>query len=58
MGGNVITSLHNRMITRLDYQITAINPLTTNVPHYIETGQLICNANHLTCFYMMENIGR
>ena len=33
------------------------NPLTTNVPHHIETSQLICNANQLTGFYMMGNIG-
>ena len=35
-----------------------LNPLTTNVPHYIETSQLICNENQLTGFYMMGNIGR
>ena len=35
-----------------------VNPLTTNVPHHIETSQLICTANHLTGFYMMGNIGR
>ena len=29
------------------------NPLTTNVPHHIETSQLICNANQLTGFYMI-----
>ena len=34
------------------------NPLTTNGPHNIETSQLICNANQLTGFYMMVNIGR
>ena len=33
------------------------NPLTTNVPHHIETSQLICIANQLAGFYMMENIG-
>ena len=33
------------------------NPLRTNVPHHIETSQLICNANQLTGFYMRENIG-
>ena len=32
--------------------------LTTHNPHYIETSQLICNANQLTGFYMMGNIGR
>ena len=36
----------------------AVNPLTTNVSHYIETGQLICNTNRLTGFDMMGNIGR
>ena len=35
------------------------NPLTTNVPHHIENSQLICSdANQLTSFYMMGNIGR
>ena len=34
-----------------------LNPLTTNVPHYIKTSQLICIANQFTCFYMMGNIG-
>ena len=33
-------------------------PLTTNVPHLIETSQLICIANQLTGFYMMGNIDR
>ena len=27
-----------------------INPLTANVPHHIETSQLVCNANQLTGF--------
>ena len=36
----------------------SINPITANVPHHIETSQLIWNANQLTGFYMMENIGR
>ena len=34
-----------------------VNSLTTYVPHHIETSQLICNANHLTGFYMMGIIG-
>ena len=34
----------------------AVNPLTTNVPHHIETSQLIFNPNQLTGFYMMGNI--
>ena len=37
--------------------VLAFNPLMTNVPHYIETSQLICIANHLTGFSMMGNIG-
>ena len=32
------------------------NPLTTNVPHHIETSQLICSANQLTGFYMMRTL--
>ena len=39
----------------LEFQL---NPLTTNVPHHIETSQSICNAIQLTGFYMMGNIGR
>ena len=35
-----------------------LNPITTNVPHHIETSQLICNANKLTGFFMVRNIGR
>ena len=35
----------------------SVNPLTTNVPDRIETNQLICNANQLTGFCMMRNIG-
>ena len=34
-----------------------LNPLMTNVPHHIETSQLIWIANQLTGFYMMGNIG-
>ena len=33
-------------------EIEALNPLMTNVPHHIETSQLICNGNQLTGFYM------
>ena len=36
----------------------SFNPLTTNVPHHIETSQLICHANEVTGFYMIGNIGR
>ena len=34
-----------------------VNPLTTYVPHHIETSQLICSANHLTGFCMTGIIG-
>ena len=34
-----------------------INPLTTIVPHHIETSQLICAVNQLPGFYTMGNIG-
>ena len=38
--------------------VLSINPLTTSVPHHIETSQLIYDANQLTGFHMMWNIGR
>ena len=34
------------------------NPLTINVPHDIETSQLICIANQLIGSCMMGNLGR
>ena len=37
--------------------ILGFKPLTTNIPHHIETSQLICNVNRLTGFYMMRNTG-
>ena len=36
----------------------SFNLLMTNVPHHIETSQLICIANQLAGSYMMGNIGR
>ena len=39
-------------------RLISFKPLTTNVPHHIETSQLICTENQLTGFYMMRNIGR
>ena len=33
--------------------IIPVNPLTTNVFHYIETSQMFNNENRLTGFYMM-----
>ena len=35
-----------------------VNPLTTNIPHHIETSQLICIANQMTGLYVMVSIGR
>ena len=42
---------------RLDEKLyeSPLNPLTTSVPHHIETSQLICSANQSTGFYMMGN---
>ena len=37
----------------LAHASTPVNPLTTNVTHHIETGQLICIADQLTGVYMM-----
>ena len=44
--------------TRKQYTILVdiVNPLTTNVPHHIETSQLICSANQLTGFCMRETL--
>ena len=42
----------------LGMMIKKLKPLTINVPHHIETSQLICNAIQLTGFYMMGNTGR
>ena len=39
------------------FNTNSFNPLTTNVPHHIETSQLICNANQLTGSYMIGNVG-
>ena len=38
--------------------LITFNPLTTSVSHDIETRKLIYNANQLTGFYIMGNIGR
>ena len=48
-----IISCHFRLLINVN-----ANPLTTSVPHHIETSQLTCNANQLTGFYMMGKIGR
>ena len=38
--------------------IRMIKPLITNVPHRIETSQVICSANQLTGFYVTGKIDR
>ena len=45
-------------LSQLFVEYNKFNPLMTSVPHHIETSQLICNANKLTVFYMIGNIGR
>ena len=41
-----------------NFCLIPVNPLMINVPHHIETSQLVCIANQLTGFYMMGNINR
>ena len=56
---NITFNTHfNWLAGASDRRTHIINPLTTNVLHHIEISQLICNANQLTGFYMMWNIGR
>ena len=51
--------MQNWSYFRANVQIKGlINPLTTNVPHHIESSLLIYFANQLSGFYMMGNIGR
>ena len=45
-------------INASSYSLEFVNPLMANVSHDIETSQLICSANQLTGFYIMENTGR
>ena len=33
-----------------------INPLMTNIPHHVETSELICSANQLTGFYIRATL--
>ena len=37
---------------------SAVHPLTKNIPHHIETSQLICIANRLNGFHMVGEIRR
>ena len=46
--------IHKQLFTKkLKY---FVNLLMTNVPHHIETSQLICSANQLTGFYVMKTL--
>ena len=45
-------------LMRETFSRSCVNSLATNIPHHIESIQLICIANKLTGFNMMENIGR
>ena len=38
----------------LEGEVFTVNPLMANVPHHIETSELICNANQLTSFYSIS----
>ena len=51
----IFTSLYAKKVLPF---VCLVNPLTINVPHHIETSQLICSENQLTGFYMMGDIGR
>ena len=42
----------------MHFELVMVNPFTTNIPHHIETSQLICSADQLTGFYMMGNTVR
>ena len=53
-----ICGLGRSIRLQMFFIIGVLNPLTINVPHHVETSQLICNINQLTGFYMMGNIGR
>ena len=51
--------LHNPHFTREGVFLLQLYAylLTTNVPHHIETSQLVCIANQVTGLYMMGNSG-
>ena len=52
------TNMKGSVLFYIRFKYHSFNPLTTNVPHHIETSQLICGTNQLICFYMIGNIGR
>ena len=41
----------------INLKICKLSNVTTNFLHHIETSQLISNANQLTGFHMIGNIG-
>ena len=45
------------MIFMYDHRYYNACPLTTNVPHQIETSQFVCIADQLIGFYMVGNVG-
>ena len=55
---SIVLKEHDEMGKKVTAKHHQFNPLTTSVSHQIETNQLICRANQLSGFYMMENIGR
>ena len=59
MNSKAVLTLHDELelIMILSFPLI-FNPLTTNVPHHIETSQLICSANQLTGFYIKGNTDR
>ena len=48
--------IHDCNLQKLVKEMFKVNPLTTNVPHHIETSQLICTADQLTGFYTEETL--
>ena len=54
----LLTADNFKITWNFDKILVCVNPLITNVPYHVETNQLICNANELTGFYLMGNIGR
>ena len=59
MNYKAVLTLHHELKLIMIHSFPLIfNPLTTNVPHHIETSQLICIANQLNGFYMKGNTDR
>ena len=55
---NFVCTFYAKLLALNKLQAWYINPWTTNILHHSETSQLIWNANQLTGFCMMANIGR